>query len=529
MKLFALPPLLVMAITFYVGLEHLGLYLTRRGSRSHLTFACTAMLTAAYCGFAAARYDAASMDSSIAWVRAQAVTTLLLCPALLLFVYDVVGRKGKRVPLIVGLVFGSLTAIELFTDWLISDTRSFVRNFPSLGLTYYDTRPGILMQVVFGCVIAVLGYSFLLILQHYRKRDHSVRPILVSAALYFLTILSDIAVNVGLLHLPYLSEFGILFLIVGMDRSLHNDLAVTSQGLVESERRYRSLVEDSKDIVFVLRPDGTIETINRAVTVVLGHRPRDLEGSSLADLLHQPVGTPESLTLIHFQEQLDSVVRDRVTAEFKSELINRRREPVELSIRLEPIERGAGFVIHGKASMAVEDVLGKYCQDEEQNYTIPNNLAVTELLIRRLTDGVARRATAEELADVRIGLQEILINAVEHGNLDISFNEKAAAMETGRLSDLVRSRRDDPRFSNRRVQVHYQLRGNEVRYRVTDDGIGFDHRKMLRRDVTTNADARRLHGRGLALALAMFDEVTFNEAGNSVSLRKRLSWPTPQS
>ena len=523
MKLFAIPPLLVMAIAFYVALEHLGLFLTRRGSRSHLTFAITTLVTAAYCGFAAARYDAGSVEASLAWVRAQAITTLVFCPLLLLFVYDVVGRTGRRVPLLVGVAFGSLAVIEIFSDWLVSGSRGFARTFPTLGLTYYDTRPGIMMQIVFGGVIAVLSYSFLLILSHYRQKDHSVRPILVSAALYFLTIMSDVAVNLGILHLPYLSEFGILFLIVGMDRSLHNDLAEVSRGLVESESKYRSLVEDSTDIVFVLKPDGVIESINRAVTAVLGHRPRDLLGSPLSDLLHQPVGIPESLALLHFQEQLNSVIQSRTTAEFKSELINRRREPVELSIRLERIDRGAGFVIHGKASLAAEDVLGRYCLDEEQHYAIPNNLGVTELLMRRLTDGVARVATPEDLADVRIGLQEILINAVEHGNLNISFEEKAAALESGRLAELVRSRRDDPRFIDRRVRVHYRLRENEVFYSVTDDGAGFDHRAMLDRDITANTEARRLHGRGLALAASMFDEVVFNETGNSVALRKALS------
>ncbi len=526
MQLFAVPPLLVMAVAAYVSLEHLGLFVMRRRTRTHLSFALTILSTAAYCAFSALRYDAASPEASMNWVRAQAITTALFCPLLLFFIHDVVGRQDR--PVLVGsaIFFGSMAIVGAFTDWLVSDSRIFARTLPLVGVTYYDMRPGVLMQVLFGCLITVLAYSFLLILQHYRSRDRSVRPILISAALYFLTILSDITVNMGLLHLPYLSEFGILFLIVGMDRSLHNDFAEVARGLVESERRYRSLVEDTTDIVFLLDPDGTIESINQAVSPVLGFRAEELEGRPLGELLHQPVGTPESLTLLHFQEQLEGLRGPHRRVEFKSELVNRRREPVELSIRLERIERGSSYRIHGKASLAAEDVLGRFCRDEEQHYEIPNNLAITELLIRRLTDGLTKLTSADEVTEVRIGLQEILINAVEHGNLEISFEEKAAAMEAGRLSELVRQRRDDPRLQDRRVRVYYRLNPNEVCYTISDDGNGFDHRKMLQRDIKARSEARRMHGRGLALALSMFDEVSFNEAGNSVTLRRRLA-PAP--
>lgn len=57
------------------------------------------------------------------------------------------------------------------------------------------------------------------------------------------------------------------------------------QALTISEQRYRTLVETSQAIVWSADPDGTITFVNDAVEPVLGYKPEQLVGRSLATVL----------------------------------------------------------------------------------------------------------------------------------------------------------------------------------------------------------------------------------------------------
>lgn len=49
---------------------------------------------------------------------------------------------------------------------------------------------------------------------------------------------------------------------------------------------YRSLVHDASEAIAVLGPDAAVAYVNPAVTTLLGHRPADLVGRSLAEVIH---------------------------------------------------------------------------------------------------------------------------------------------------------------------------------------------------------------------------------------------------
>jgi len=52
-----------------------------------------------------------------------------------------------------------------------------------------------------------------------------------------------------------------------------------------------------------------------------------------------------------------------------------------------------------------------------------------------------------------LGLSELLINAVEHGNLAISYDEKTKMMMDGTLHDEIKKRLSHPLYQNRRVRI----------------------------------------------------------------------------
>lgn len=115
---------------------------------------------------------------------------------------------------------------------------------------------------------------------------------------------------------------------------------------------------------------------------------------------------------------------------------------------------------------------------------------------------------------VVIGLQELLINAVEHGNLEISYAEKTQLMLQGQWLEEIDRRLSLPAFENRRVEVVFQRQPDAIRYTIRDEGAGFDWQNYLRLDPTRAFDP---NGKGIALANMMsFDALAYLERGNAV-------------
>lgn len=113
-----------------------------------------------------------------------------------------------------------------------------------------------------------------------------------------------------------------------------------------------------------------------------------------------------------------------------------------------------------------------------------------------------------------IGLSELLINAVEHGNLGITYAEKTDLLKSGRLDDEVAARLADPDQAGKLVEVLYRRAEDRIELTITDQGQGFDWTRFLEMDAERVFD---VHGRGIALARAIsFDTLVYRGRGNEV-------------
>lgn len=113
-----------------------------------------------------------------------------------------------------------------------------------------------------------------------------------------------------------------------------------------------------------------------------------------------------------------------------------------------------------------------------------------------------------------VGLWELFINAIEHGNLEISYEEKSELLASQTLNELTAQRLTDEKFKNHYVRVSFIIKEGNISFDIKDDGKGFCWEPFLSID-----DARILekNGRGIALAYAVsFDELTYIEQGNRI-------------
>lgn len=112
------------------------------------------------------------------------------------------------------------------------------------------------------------------------------------------------------------------------------------------------------------------------------------------------------------------------------------------------------------------------------------------------------------------GYSELLINAVEHGNLGITYAEKGRLLSEGRWADEVESRLKMPPYSKRIVKVVLEKTASACTVTITDQGDGFDWRHYI--DFSPER-AFDLHGRGIAMSRAMsFDSLEYPGNGNTV-------------
>jgi len=128
----------------------------------------------------------------------------------------------------------------------------------------------------------------------------------------------------------------------------------------------------------------------------------------------------------------------------------------------------------------------------------------------------------KKVGTLKLGLREILINAVEHGSLEISYDEKTEQTTMGfDYLEFLTNRQKDPRYSDRKVEVEYHTTGEKIVYRITDEGRGFDHRKL--RERAASEDVFELaHGRGIIMTYRIFDKVRYNARGNQVTLMMKV-------
>jgi len=113
-----------------------------------------------------------------------------------------------------------------------------------------------------------------------------------------------------------------------------------------------------------------------------------------------------------------------------------------------------------------------------------------------------------------LGLSELLVNAIEHGNLGISYAEKSALKRADRWQEEISRRLQLPENAGKRVDVTFERQGGSIRICITDQGNGFDWSRYLDFDPARAFDP---NGRGIAMArLGSFQDLQYQGKGNVV-------------
>ena len=152
-------------------------------------------------------------------------------------------------------------------------------------------------------------------------------------------------------------------------------------------------------------------------------------------------------------------------------------------------------------------------------YVIGNDSHLITSLVGHLQENLVQVGLCDESEQIRFGvaIEEALINAMIHGNLEIDSDVKEA--DPARFDSFVQHRRAEAPFKDRKIEVEIELSAEEAIVTIGDQGQGFDPSSLP--DPTDPENLEKVSGRGVLLMRSFMDEVRFNESGNQVTLVKR--------
>lgn len=173
-------------------------------------------------------------------------------------------------------------------------------------------------------------------------------------------------------------------------------------------------------------------------------------------------------------------------------------------------------------------IINAAVKDYQYKQSLIERLRQSQNPFSTLVEGVFRFRTIEEgeqlvlwLANAcpsprrAAELSEIIINAVEHGNLGIGYDEKTRLLATNSWSKEIQRRLALPDYAGKYVTLRVERQPDSITVYVEDEGDGFDYEKYMHFDETRVFHS---HGRGIALASVAL-QVEFLGKGNKVRVR----------
>ncbi len=287
------------------------------------------------------------------------------------------------------------------------------------------------------------------------------------------------------------------------------------------------IVDDSPTQLYqmqiVLEQDGftvrTATSAEAALTAIKAELPilvvTDLEmpgmsGLELVELLHvsQP-GLPLVLTTSEGSEDVATEALRRGASSYvpkrsiSSTLIPVIRQVLSANHAARSVREVAKFAVHCELKLQLGN-------DET---LVPNIIARLELPIVELDlfdDG--------ERMQIAMALDEALVNAIIHGNLEVSSDLRQT--DDGKpYVEMIAKRKTIAPYKDRLLHVSLRADKEQVTFKIRDEGDGFSCEDLS--DPTHPENLEMAGGRGLLLIHAFMDEVLHNDRGNEITMIKR--------
>lgn len=157
--------------------------------------------------------------------------------------------------------------------------------------------------------------------------------------------------------------------------------------------------------------------------------------------------------------------------------------------------------------------------EKELRIVFDTNIDHVSAIVSQLLSEISVPFEDSDRTNIELGLDELITNSIEHGNLAITFEEKVKAADNNTISELYINKMNIQELSARKIYVNYIQKDGYCEWIITDEGKGFDWRSIP--DPTHGAQLMELNGRGIFITNFLFDEMEYLGRGNQVRVRKK--------
>lgn len=157
-----------------------------------------------------------------------------------------------------------------------------------------------------------------------------------------------------------------------------------------------------------------------------------------------------------------------------------------------------------------------------KTYTIESNLKEVNKALDDVFEDIKPFFNESDAKECLLGVYELLVNAIEHGNLGITYEMKKKWLDEDiydqEFQRLTKENQD------KKVLLSVLIEDDTLVATITDEGKGFDMKKQVEKQSEDNI--LRESGRGLIIVKHFFEVLVYNEIGNQVTIVKKLEVPS---
>lgn len=159
-------------------------------------------------------------------------------------------------------------------------------------------------------------------------------------------------------------------------------------------------------------------------------------------------------------------------------------------------------------------------QQADFKFVLENELPLLAASVTYMQQTMSAMGLFDEAERLRMGvaLEEVLLNAMFHGNLELPSTLREDDKPT--YHQVARVRAKESPYRERRIFVDASFSPAGAEFKIRDQGPGFNPKGQP--DPTDPENLHRASGRGLLLMHTFMDGVSFNETGNEVRLTKTV-------
>ncbi len=191
----------------------------------------------------------------------------------------------------------------------------------------------------------------------------------------------------------------------------------------------------------------------------------------------------------------------------------------DLTSGLSPIVRQ---VLSLSQSARTQQEIASRIESIEMTLKLENDETLVPSVIARLEQAACEVDFCNEMLwmQVAMALDEALVNAIFHGNLEVS--SELRQYDDGKpFVEQVNQRKAASPYKDRRVFLKMSVNHEQAKFVIRDDGPGFDVASLP--DPTDPANLEKAGGRGLLLIHSFMDEIQHNAEGNQITMIKNKS------